>query len=75
MIKVRSWIYRLVWIACALCSMLLLASPLMLFSDSVTVEDRNLFTFQMVIFGVVGAFALIYSLRRLLYPLKAPPRV
>ncbi len=70
MIKVHPVIYRVLWIGVAVLSAVLASMPLMFISEGVTVNDGGP---VIIAGGVIGVFALIYSIRRLLRPLTQNP--
>jgi len=67
-------VYRLLWITMAALGALLLTMPLILLSDDVHPHDPAAFQVQAILGGVIGLAVLVYSLWRLLRPLRAPPR-
>jgi hypothetical protein len=72
-LRVPSWLYRLLWIAvavigaiCGLGLILMLA-----FDGGVSINQGGPI---LIAAGVFGAVMFAYAIRRLLWPLKAPPR-
>jgi hypothetical protein len=72
LIKVHPALYRLLWIAVAVLGAILLFAPLMLLLDDVTASNETS-RYVLLASGAVGLFTLLYALRRLIWPLKAPP--
>lgn len=71
-LKVRPWVYRMMWIAVATLGAICVAGviPLLIPSSGVTVNSGGP---VLLATGVLGAVMLPYALWRLLWPLKAPP--
>lgn len=72
-LRVAPWFYRLLWITVALLGALCTLGFLPVLLGASGVTDNS----DKVVFlagGVFGLIVLGYAIRRLLWPLKAPPR-
>jgi hypothetical protein len=68
---VRPWLYRLVWITVAVIGAISALGLVVLLLDQEAGNEQG--RLLLIAVGVFGALMLIYAIRRLLRPLKAPP--
>lgn len=72
MIKVRPLIYKTLWLACLMLGLLLAVPfPLLMLSGASVAITSDVGVYALVAGEIIGIFLVIFSVRRLMRPLRA----